>query len=605
MTTTELNFASTGRKKFSLFKITFFGFNFIVGYAFVVGMSSSFGYTGNLFLMMLLVCAFIAFTVGLCFGRLSTIFPQYGGAYIYVKEAFRNRMLSWLIGWLQYIVNPLVAIAAIAGIVWAFQGITINNSSIFANDEMVLFAITIVVYLFLLLIVNFGFTSTMWAANILWFFKWIVLIGVIGLSLSQITHFTQNIFHHGYQPAYNSIGFVGFVFAIITFFFSFGGFEGIVAITEDVENPQKNMKKAILMIIISSTVFYVVYHLLFLGALGAYGKTGLLPQNLPTPTGNILVNPEATSDSPNPINNLIYLVFPSSMVAGIFIIPAVFSQVCNKLTTPVQNGWVDARLIACLARDGLLPYQFAKRNKNHQFQWALLLDTIISMGIVAIYLIIISINRNYQTKLDTTLEIYTLVAFTEYIIVIVAYFALYRQNKQLKAITNTFDLGLFGFTVGVLVFLLASYFYGSIATDVYNIQHGLPLQYVMQLGGFFGAIIISVFVWFIGKWCRWEAKAQHAVLHNIIEYPGVNTGKQGSLETDFNFEKQQIQTQYNYEAVMQINEYTKQLNLANDLTPPVTPIVSQTNLSQPTPPITKKPKNIPPKSKKNLKAKPK
>lgn len=552
-TATAVNTAVSKPKKFTFWQMILFGFNFMVGYAFLVGMGSSFANTGNLFLVMLLVCAFIAFAVGLCFARLSAFYTNYGGSYTYAKHAFK-RPAAFAVGWLQYAKCPMIMVSAVSGVVWAFSG-----TSVFNSYEVLIFIITIFVFIALYAVVTFGFASTMWTAYILWFFKWVILLAVIVIALTRITHFAGN-FNEPYTPPYDAIGFTGFVFAIVTFFFAFGGFEGIAVLTEDLHDSQTNMRRTILWLILSATVFYIVYHLLLLCSIGKTGVYGMLPHYIETASGQRVINKEADPNiaSPNPLNNLFFTVFGFGLGSAL-LIPAIFSQVCNKLTAPVQYPWVNSRMIACLARDGHLPYQFAERNKHHQFQKAIILDAVLAMTIIVIYVIMVAVNPNYKNKLDATLDLYALVAFTQYLGTFAAYFSLYRKDERVKKVTKPYDLALFGVVSLVLIFLLGSYVYGGISSDIHSIQHGEGPAFILQIACFFSVIILGFGIYGIGKLLRWEAKAQYAVLHNIIEYPGVNTALD-SIATEIKVVKKEIfSPAEDYETVQEIEAKTKTL----------------------------------------------
>ncbi|WP_434414887.1 APC family permease [symbiont of Argiope bruennichi] len=451
-------------KKFSNIQFFLFGVNFLVGYAFIMAISNAYKDIGNYFIVLILFCAFLAFTVGVVFGKLSQKIEGYGGSYLYVRKAFGN-YLGFLTGWLQYIQAPLAATAAVAGIVWTFQNVSIFGSNNFFEEHQTYIIIgSFLAFFAIIIILNFGIKLSYIFMNLLWFFKWLIIFFVMILALFNLKNFSSNFINsEKINPSFKDI-----VNVVITFFFAYGGIEGITAISEDASSKKK-INFILMMIVIFSTLFYIIYYLLIVGANG---------KNL------------NTSNTTNSINITISSVLGSGVFATVLYFFSIVSQVATKLNAKLQNGWVNAKLIAPLALDGFLPVVFAKKNKHDQFSNAIYLDSIITIIVLIFYWVAIFLNSHYKKELDATFSIYTLVVFFQYIFTFLA--ILKFQSKKFNLIKlSIFENIWFSFVLIILIFLSLFWLISNFI-DIFSANY----DFVFQLGSLFTVFIIANIIYF-------------------------------------------------------------------------------------------------------------
>ncbi|URM52753.1 APC family permease [Mycoplasma sp. SG1] len=483
-------------KKQPLKVLLIFGFNMMVGYAFLIALSQAYGSVGNWFPFMVFFCAAIAFAVGLAFAKLSNKIKGYGGSYLYVKKAF-GPFWANLTGWFQYAQAPAVSLGVISGIVWATQQ-TVGNFIPHSFTKWT-FLIAGILYILVSSVLYFGITSTKITLIILWFLKWGVLIFSIILALAIFVidfntdgNFIHNIFNNGYLVPKGNRNLTDIVIGTSAFFFAFGGIEGIAAISDDVENPEKNVPKGLLIILGAATIFYLVFYYIILGALGS----ALAP---------------STDSSVNMINLIVKKLFGSAGVLAI-VITSIFivSQVANKLSGRLQYGWVNTRFIAPLAVDGLLPLGLAKTNKYDQFKNAFWLDFIFTSILVLAYILIAIFGpKSYGDNMSAMLQVYTITAFVQYSLTIAASIKLAKfkpkNGEQPLLKMKTWEVIYFVLAIIVMVVFLSWYVIANIVNMSTDWAHNEG--YVFQIGFFIFLIIASTLTYFLSKYLKWPEKA--------------------------------------------------------------------------------------------------
>ncbi|WP_434414465.1 APC family permease [symbiont of Argiope bruennichi] len=483
-----------------------FGINTCVGYAFIIGISSFYNSVGNWFLFFLPLCGLISFVVGICFSKLTLQIEGYGGSYLYVKKAF-GRYAATITGFFQYAQVPAICIGIISGILWSFKAI---NEDFYVDNKNWLVLGAFILFVIFSSILFFGLKMTKYTVLILWILKWAVLLFSLVISLTLISKFGQNFSdtsqldpsNKTYKP-FHSLGISDVISSIILFFFAFGGFENLAAISHDVKNPSKVMPKIIAGLILFATVFYLIYFVCMVGALGSGNH-------------DYTINSEGNA---NIINNLINKVFKDhfklagGVVTGI-IITAVLSQMANKLSGRVQSAWVNTRLISPLAFDGIIPHHFAKRDKHGQFRNALYLDFVISFIAVLAYCVLLYFSIPYKDNdpnnqhtpsyadyLDRTLQVYTLTAFTQYILTLLA---AVKLAKKKEIILNKFWKITFLIMAGFLLFLTFFFLIDSIRILIVNSDSLNILAFCFYCFVFAAAN----FFYFYSKKANWKDKAK-------------------------------------------------------------------------------------------------
>lgn len=486
---------STDVSKIGGWKAFYFCFNMIVGYAFLLGLGSVFQDTGNWFLVLNVVCAAIAFIVGLGYAKLSRHYDTNGGVFVFAYKAF-GRNSAYFFGWMQYIKSPTVALTTILGMVWAFKGIHLGSEPIGNDGSYAWWLYVLAIGLFILIFwsLYFGFTGGKIALIILSVLKWFFFIFLIGLSLywlKDAKSFFNNIFANGYSPSTWKTSYKTFLSiapAIMTFFFAFGGFEDFASMANDFENPKSTLPKAIIFVFVASTVFYLIVFYLILGSLGTTGKFGLDPNS--TGTGDI-----------NPINNLIYKTFGSGTgaIALAFGLILAFSQVANKSCARLQTSWALSRQLSPLGSSGFLPRLIGRRNKYGQLKNALVFDFIIVSFFICLYLLIaIFVFHNQNSgRLSGALGIYSFIAFVVYFGTLISLIKIASRERTVINL-NIYEKIMYWFGIIALALIIILYVYSGVST-----YDGF-INLIMQLVTIFGFCLVGIVFWVIGYFKNWH-----------------------------------------------------------------------------------------------------
>lgn len=226
------------KRSIGLFGAVAYGVGTIIGAGVYALMGPGVANASNAVWLAFLLAAIIASFTGLCYAKLSSVYPTAGAEYDYVGEATGSKFLAFVVGWLV-ILSSIISMAAVAlGFGGYLQAIT--------GTPAVLFAATLIV---IMSAINFMGIKESIIANIV-----LTTIEVAGVaiiiflgagSLGTVDYFEA--------PR----GMDGIVAAVGVIFFAFIGFEGLVKIGEEVKDPARTIPRALILSLIISTALYV------------------------------------------------------------------------------------------------------------------------------------------------------------------------------------------------------------------------------------------------------------------------------------------------------------------------------------------------------------
>lgn len=260
------------KKKLSLREFIWLGFNYTVGIGFVGNFTilSNIGAANSIGIHAIWVFLVIGFVAGNCawaFAKMSKIHNSNanGAAYIYVRTTF-GRFLGWIVGFMQYVMLPFVITIQIMMLIrGTFSSEFIGNQWYTAHwgpfGDLYLDLIGIAIYLGAASIIFFGIKWYKKLAHGTGIIKWatagFLIIAAFALAIrngqANWTHWTTK----------SELSFAGFMNTFTSCFFFFAGFEIFATAGENIENPGKNIGKGITLIILISTIFYIVISLIF------------------------------------------------------------------------------------------------------------------------------------------------------------------------------------------------------------------------------------------------------------------------------------------------------------------------------------------------------
>lgn len=243
--------------------ITFYGLGTIIGAGIYVLLGSVAGFAGDWLPLSFLLAGAIAAFTALSYAELSSRLPQCAGAAIYVQEAWWNKGLSTLVGWML-VLTGIVSAAAIAN---GFVGYL----NVFVTMERAV-AITI-------LVLSLGIVAAWDIKTSAVMIAIVTLFEVAGLLLVVAYASTAEPVAAGVNTATSIPGTVpGVILGGFIAFYAFIGFEDMVNIVEEVKVPGRNMP---LGIILAVTLAIGLYFIVALAALHVMTAADLAQSEAP------------------------------------------------------------------------------------------------------------------------------------------------------------------------------------------------------------------------------------------------------------------------------------------------------------------------------------
>lgn len=316
------------KRRVSLFGVTVYGIGNILGAGIYALIGEVVGHTGNFSWLAFIIASVIGALTGLSYAELSAMYPKSAAEFVYTEEAFKIRLLSFLIGWI-IIFSGILSAATVALGFAGYLAALIGISPIYL---VVIFAVLLIIILSL---INFvGIKASTWT-NILFTFieaSGLILIIIIGIPyLGTINYFVL--------PIGGSFGAIFSAVALI--FFAYIGFEDIANIAEEVKKPARNLPRAIIYSIIITTVLYcltaisVVSILPYAEIADSQAPLSSVVSAVLGPVGGILMSFIALFATANTV--LIMMIVTSRMMYGMArdkALPEGLSKVSPKFKTP-------------------------------------------------------------------------------------------------------------------------------------------------------------------------------------------------------------------------------------------------------------------------------
>lgn len=231
------------KRRVSLFALTVYGVGNILGAGIYGLIGSVMELTGNLSWLAFLLASITGALTGLSYAELSAMFPKSAAEFVYTEEAFKKRILSFILGWI-IIFSGILSAATVSLVFGGYLSDIYGISSLIFN---IIFAIVLVL---VLTIINLIGIRTSTRTNIIFTIieaSGLIIIIVIGFFGTENPNFFA-------LPTGSSFAVIFSAVALV--FFAYIGFEDIANIAEEVKDPHKNLPKAIIYSVIITTVIY-------------------------------------------------------------------------------------------------------------------------------------------------------------------------------------------------------------------------------------------------------------------------------------------------------------------------------------------------------------
>lgn len=356
-----------------------FGINLIIGSGIFLLPGTLMKDFGPAIIIVYLVDGLLVLLIAFCFAECAGLFDQMGGAYVYAKEAFGN-FVGFVVGIVQLFVALVTQAAMIVGLAMVIVGFfpKINNSF---GTMLVSTAIGI-----LLLLLNFaGNKTTTLFGNIITIGKMlpILLIIIVGVVTFNIDNFHPFFIAKLTNPT-------NFSSAALLLFFAFGGFESVAVISEEMKNPKKNLPKALIIIVATVVVTYLLVQVAAISILGNNLVNTSVP--LQTAVGEILGN------------------FGSVLVA--------VGTIVSMIGVVIAMSYALPRIAMGLSEQKMLPQKFAKVDRRGVPKFAIVVTTINTLLIA------------YSGTFSTLAEMSAILTFAQYIPTCAAVLVFHQRKLQ-------------------------------------------------------------------------------------------------------------------------------------------------------------------------------
>lgn len=246
-------------QKMGFWSIVLLGINAIIGSGIFGLPGKAYAFMGPSSILVLIFCMVLAVSIALCFAESSSWFTRNGGPYIYAKEAFGD-FFGYEVGVMKWAIGML-AWAAMAN----FFAVTLATVWPAASETMTKNIIVTVVIVGLGLINLAGVKTSKVLNNVITVGKLVplaffIIVGVFFIKGGNFTPFVIVSSENTVTSA--------FVAASISLFYAFTGFETLAVAAKDMENPRKNVPKALITVMLIVSVTYLLVLVVSIGVLG-------------------------------------------------------------------------------------------------------------------------------------------------------------------------------------------------------------------------------------------------------------------------------------------------------------------------------------------------
>lgn len=308
--------------KFGFWSIVLLAINGIIGTGIFLLPNKAYSLIGTASLGVLLFDGLLAGCIALCFAEVAGFFTRNGGPYLYAKHS-----LGDFIGFEVGVLKWLVVIIAWAVMAVGFATALGAAFPIFAGEYMKNIIATIMIAG--LTAINIaGVNASKILNNLITISKLVPLFAFIVIGIFAVNG-------NNYQPMFPGGEYTpgSFADAALLLFFAYTGFEALAVAAEDMENPKKNLPRAIITTMIIVTVVYM----LILGICIGISGPDLANQKAPIQ--------DAFGKVIGPVGTYFVLAGTLLSMGGINI----------------AQAFMGPRICTSLAEDGMLPSALAKR----------------------------------------------------------------------------------------------------------------------------------------------------------------------------------------------------------------------------------------------------
>ena len=311
--------------KLGLMSIILLGVNAIIGTGIFLLPGKAAALVGVNSLWVIVFDALLVMSIALCFAEMGGMFNKNGGPYVYAKEAFGN-FVGFEVGFMKWAIATIawsamaVGFATALGAVWE-PASTEMGKNIIATLIIVVLGIMNIMGVKISKIINNIVTIGKLLPLIFFILVGIFYVkGVNFAPMESVPDMTQ----------------ASFGAAALIIFYAFTGFESIAVAAEDMEKPERNVPKAIILVLTLVSIVYILIQAICIGIMG-----------------------DALVSSKTPVADAAF-VFMGPLAKAIVTAGTLIS--IGGIN--VASSFLAPRSGVAMADDGLIPKVVSKRNKK-------------------------------------------------------------------------------------------------------------------------------------------------------------------------------------------------------------------------------------------------
>ncbi len=244
--------STTQTKAFGLWSAVFLGIGSMVGAGIFIVIGEAGAIAGNLVWLSFLLGGIAAVFSGYSLAKLAITYPSRGGLVEYLVQGYGEGIFSGTMGVLFYF-SQLIAIAAVAKSFGTYAA----TLGALEGSWHTLFAIGIIMLFIIINLIGAALVARF--ENVIVVIKLSILILFSGIALFYID---PSRLSTGDMPPINQM-----LFAVGLTFFAYQGFSVITNTVEDMEKPEKNMMRSMMIAIGLVAVLYILTSIAVLGNL--------------------------------------------------------------------------------------------------------------------------------------------------------------------------------------------------------------------------------------------------------------------------------------------------------------------------------------------------
>jgi len=257
------------RGKISMFSAAFMGIGAMVGAGIFALLGEAGSIAGTAVWLSFLIAGAISLLQGYSFAKLGRRYPSRGGMLEFFVQGFGNGHLTGATSWLFYLVGQLITVMVALSFA-SYAGALFWGDDITLQTEKLLAILIIIVMALLNMELARGAVARVQTAIV-----WAVLGILGGFAVITLRNADYSMLSPDGYP-----GAADIVSSVAITFFAFLGFSVVAFIGPDMDDPDKNLPRAMYMSLIMTTALYVaiaigVFGMLTLDEVIASGNTAI------------------------------------------------------------------------------------------------------------------------------------------------------------------------------------------------------------------------------------------------------------------------------------------------------------------------------------------